>query len=153
MKNEDLLKESINLILNYNGRSVVVELKKYKTLVHVKQKVFDLFFPVKNNINIYLNNKNLDSLMNQPIGYIFSGQSLVNLKIVDEGIIKTPIKVVQKSKNSVYTTNKQTTNYNKRYFSLNNQSNNKNLSSLENNQLNSNKKHIPIIINSTKSSH
>ena len=75
MKNEDLLKESIHLILNYHGRSVIVELRKYKTLVHVKQKVFDLFFPVKNNINIYLNNKNLEPLVNQPIGYIFSGQS------------------------------------------------------------------------------
>ena len=86
MKNEDLLKESIHLILNYHGRSIIVEFKKYKTLVHVKQKVFDLFFPVKNNINIYSNNKNLEPLVSQPIGYIFSGQSLVNLKVVDEGV-------------------------------------------------------------------
>ena len=58
MKNEDLLKDSIHLILNYHGRSIVVELKKYKTLVDVKQKVFDLFFPVKHNINVYLKNYN-----------------------------------------------------------------------------------------------
>ena len=30
MKNEDLFKESIKLILNYQGRSIVIELKKYK---------------------------------------------------------------------------------------------------------------------------
>ena len=30
MKNEDLLKESIHLILNYHGRSIIIKLKKYK---------------------------------------------------------------------------------------------------------------------------
>ena len=83
MKNEDLLKENIQLILNYNERSIVVEMKKYKTLEDVKDKVYDLFYPIKNNINVYLNNKNLEPLIDQPIGYIFSGKSLVNLKVVD----------------------------------------------------------------------
>ena len=118
MKNEDLLKESIHLILNYHGRSIIVELKKYKTLVHVKQKVFDLFFPVKHNINIYLNNKNLEPLISQPIGYIFSGQSLVNLKVVDEGVINTPFKLVNRYQDSFYTTNDLMTNYSRQNFNF-----------------------------------
>ena len=131
MKNEDLLKESIHLILNYHGRSLIVEFKKYKTLVHVKQKVFDLFYPVKHNINIYLNNKNLEPLVNQPIGYIFSGQSLVNLKVVDEGVINTPYKLVNRYKDSFYTTN-DLMSISKRNFNFNKKANKTNSSSISN---------------------
>ena len=98
MKNEDLLKESIQLILNYNERSIVIEMKKYKTLEDIKDKVYDLFYPIKNNINIYLNNKNLEPLLDQPIGYIFSGKSLVNLKVIDVGVIDSPYKLIKRFK-------------------------------------------------------
>lgn len=98
MKNEDLLKESIQLILNYETRSVVVEFKKYKTLEDIKEKVYDIFYPVKNKINIYLNNKNLEPLLDQPIGYIFSGKSIVNLKIINEDKIESPYKLVKRFK-------------------------------------------------------
>ena len=98
MKNEDLFKESIHLILNYNERSIIIEMKKYKTLVDIKEKAYDLFYPIKNTINIYLNNKNLESLVDQPIGYIFSGKSLVNLKIVDVGVNDSPYKLVKRFK-------------------------------------------------------
>ena len=131
MKNEDLLKESIHLILNYHGRSLIVEFKKYKTLVHVKQKVFDLFYPVKNNINIYLNNKNLEPLVNQPIGYIFSGQSLVNLKVVDEGVINTPYKLINRYQDSFYTTN-DLMSMSKRNFNFINKASKTNTSSITN---------------------
>ena len=50
------------------------------------------------NINIYLNNKNLEPLIDQPIGYIFSGKSLVNLKVVDVGVIDSPYKLVKRFK-------------------------------------------------------
>ena len=100
MKNEDLLKESIKLILNYQGRSMAIELKKYKTLDDIKEKAYDIFFPIKNKISIYSNNKNLEPLVNQPIGYIFSGKSLVNLKVVDEGITDSPYKLVKRYKDS-----------------------------------------------------
>jgi hypothetical protein len=96
MKNEDLLKESIQLILNYEARSVVVEFKKYKTLEDIKEKVYELFYPVKNKISLYLNNKNLEPLIDQPIGYIFSGKSLVNLKVLNEGVIDSPYKLVKR---------------------------------------------------------
>ena len=125
MKNEDLLKESIHLILNYHNRSIIVELKKYKTLIHVKQKVFDLFFPVKNNINVYFNNKNLEPLVNQPIGYIFSGKTLVNLKVVDEGVINTPFRLVNRFQDSFYTTNDLMSKITKKNFNLEQKSNSK----------------------------
>ena len=53
MKNEDLLKENIQLILNYNERSIVIEMKKYKTLEDIKDKVYDLecfLCPVKGGV-------------------------------------------------------------------------------------------------------
>ena len=96
MKNEDLLKESIQIILNYDNGSIVVELKKYKTLEDIKEKVYELFYPVKNKISLYLNNKNLEPLIDQPIGYIFSGKSLVNLKVLNEGVIDSPYKLVKR---------------------------------------------------------
>ena len=96
MKNEDLLKESIQIILNYDNRSILVELKKYKTLEDIKEKVYELFYPVKNKISLYLNNKNLEPLIDQPIGYIFSGKSLVNLKVLNEGVIDSPYKLVKR---------------------------------------------------------
>ena len=98
MKNEDLLKESIQLILNYEARSVIVEFKKYKTLEDVKEKIYDIFYPIKNKINIYSNNKNLEPLLDQPIGYIFAGKSIVNLKIVDMDKIESPYKLVKRFK-------------------------------------------------------
>ena len=98
MKNEDLLKESIQLILNYEARSVIVEFKKYKTLEDVKEKIYDIFYPIKNQINIYSNNKNLEPLLDQPIGYIFAGKSIVNLKIVDMDKIESPYKLVKRFK-------------------------------------------------------
>ena len=115
MKNEDLLKDSIHLILNYHGRSIVVELKKYKTLVHIKEKVYDLFYPVKNNIHIYSNNKNLETLINQPIGNIFSGKSIVSLKIIDEENTQTPFKLVNRYEDTFYRKNNLVSNYSKRY--------------------------------------
>lgn len=140
MKNEDLLKESIHLILNYHGRSIIVEFKKYKTLVHVKQKVFDLFFPVKNNINIYSNNKNLEPLVSQPIGYIFSGQSLVNLKVVDEGVINTPFKLINRFQDSFYTSNDYIGNVSRRNFYINNKANRTKSTQKENNLSKTNSK-------------
>ena len=98
MKNEDLLKENIQLILNYNERSIVIEVKKYKTLEEIKDKVYDLFYPIKNEINIYLNQKNLEPLNDQPVGYVFSGKSIVNLKIIDVGVIDSPYKLVKRFK-------------------------------------------------------
>ena len=98
MKNEDLLKESIQLILNYEARSVIVEFKKYKTLEDVKEKIYDIFYPIKNKINIYSNNKNIEPLLDQPIGYIFAGKSIVNLKIVDMDKIESPYKLVKRFK-------------------------------------------------------
>ena len=139
MKNEDLLKQSIHLILNYNGRSIIVELKKYKTLNDIKQKVFDLFFPVKHNINIYLNNKNLEPLSSQPIGYIFSGQSLVNLKVLDEGVINTPFKLVNRFQDSFYTTNDLMTNYNKRNLNFHKKASKTNSSSIDSKLINKSK--------------
>ena len=98
MKNEDLLKESIQLILNYEARSVVVEIKKYKTLEDIKEKIYELFYPIKNKINIYSNNKNLESLLDQPIGYIFSGKSIANLKMVNVDKLESPHKLVKRFK-------------------------------------------------------
>ena len=98
MQNEDLLKESIHLTLNYNDHSIVIGQKKYKTLEDIKEKAYDLFYPIKNKINIYSNNKNLESFSTQPIGNIFPGQSLVNLKIVDVGVNDPQQKIIKRFK-------------------------------------------------------
>jgi hypothetical protein len=142
MKNEDLLKQTINLILNYHGRSIIVELKKYKTLTDVKQKVFDLFFPVQHNINLYLNNKNLEPLINQPIGYIFSGQSLVKLKVVDEGVNDSPFKLVNRYQDSFYVINDLMKSYNRQNLKVPKKANKINSISNDNNKLNKSKKNI-----------
>ena len=151
MKNEDLLKQTINIILNYHGRSVVVELKKYKTLVDVKGKVYDLFFPVQQNINLYLNNKNLEPLINQPIGYIFSGKSLVKLKVVDEGVSNAPFKLVNRFQDSFYSINDLMTSYKKQNIKLNKKANQINSNSIDNKILNKSKKNNkPLMLNKNK---
>ena len=138
MKNEDLLKDSIHLILNYHGRSIVVELKRYKTLVHIKEKVLDLFYPVKNNIYIYSNNKNLEPLINQAIGNIFSGKSIVSLKIIDEENTQTPFKLVNRYEDTFYRKNNLVSNYSKRYNYENISKSNSNSISKENNKISKN---------------
>ena len=113
MKKEDVLKQTIQLVLTYHGHSINVELKKHKTLVNVKQKIFNLFFPVKHDINIYVNNKNLESLISRPIGYIFSGQTLVNLKVVDVDENNTYFKLSKRFQDSSNKNNNLRVNYSK----------------------------------------
>ena len=99
MQNENLLKESIQLILNYNDHSIVIKQKKYKTLEDIKEKAYELFYPIKKKINIYSNNKNLESFVSQPIGYIFPGQSFANLKIVEIDLKDYQHKILKRFKN------------------------------------------------------
>ena len=113
MKKEDVLKQTIQLVLTYHGHSINVELKKHKTLLDVKQKIFNLFFPIKHDINIYVNNKNLESLNTRPIGYIFSGQTLVNLKVVDVDENNTPFKINKRFQDSSNKTNNLMVNFSK----------------------------------------
>ena len=134
MKNENLLKDSINLTLNYHGRSTTVAFKKYRTLIDVKKKIFELFYPVKHNINIFLNNKNLEPLVKQPIGYIFSGQTLVKLKVVDEGVINTPYKLVNRYQESYFNISDLMTNYGRTKYNFITKANKTNSTSNKNNQ-------------------
>ena len=117
MKNKDNLNQNIQLILNYHGRSVIIEMQKYKSLVAVKQKIFDIFYPVKHNITIFLNNKNLESLIAKPLGLIFPGESLVSLNIEDEKENNSPYKIVYRLKQSPLT-NDLLTNYKKNYSNI-----------------------------------
>ena len=125
MKNKDNLNQNINLILNYRGRSVVVEIKKFKSLVAVKQKIFDIFYPVKHNIRLFYNNRNIEHLITKPLGQIFANQSSVSLKIEDEPEKNTPFKILNRYKQSAMT-NDLLDNLRKKYFNNNNNNNNNN---------------------------
>ena len=97
-----------------------------------------MFYPVKNNIYIYSNNKNLEPLINQAIGNIFSGKSIVSLKIIDEENTQTPFKLVNRYEDTFYRKNNLASNYSKRYNYENISKSNSNSTSKENNKISKN---------------
>ena len=103
MKNENLFEENIQISLNYLGKKLVVEVKKFKTLHYVKKKVYEYFYPITKDIIFIHNNRNLEVLMDEPLGYIFSGKKVVKLNIIPEDSGNyTPFKIIKRYKDSFY---------------------------------------------------
>ena len=119
MKNENLLEENIQISLNYLGRKLTIEAKKFKTLHYIKKKVYEYFYPISKEVIFIHNNRNLEVLMDEPLGYIFSGKKVVKLNILPEDSGNyTSIKILKRYKDSFYSSNNL-------YNNLNNNLNNK----------------------------
>lgn len=162
MKNENLMEENIKITLIYLGRKLTIEVKKFKTLQYIKQKVYEYFFPVSEKISFFHNNRNLDILAKEPLGYIFSGKKIVKLNVIPENSDNlTPIKIIKRFKDSSYSANNVNNSYNiivsksRKNINKNNKSNilinsDKNLGKVNKNSKINNCASMDNIINSNK---
>ena len=73
--------DSINIILNYNNKNLSLIVKRFKKLEIIKEKAYQLFYPIKCDIKIKYNNKDLSSFLDQSIGLIFVNRAKVKLDI------------------------------------------------------------------------
>ena len=73
--------DSITIILNYNNKNLSIVVKRFKKLEIIKEKAYQLFFPIKSDIQLKYNNKDLSSFLDQSIGLLFENKEKVKLQI------------------------------------------------------------------------
>ena len=122
----------VKITLSYNNKDISISINNFTKLNKVKEKAYQLFYPIKSDIALKFNNKDLSCFLDQSIGLLFENKSKIKLKI--EPIIGTyrPIKKIKKIKINL-TKNKLDVNSEiskqqlsaERYFSLKTESKNK----------------------------
>ena len=73
--------DSMTIILNYNNKNLSIVVKKFKKLQIIKEKVYQLFYPIKSDIQLKYNNRDLSSFLDQSIGLLFENKGKVRLQI------------------------------------------------------------------------
>ena len=91
-------KDVIKVVLNYKDEIRTIEIQQYAELKQIKKKAYELFYPIKTEIDIKYNNKSLSSLLEQSIGNIIGKKSFMKLNIISlPGITKSlKIKPIKK---------------------------------------------------------
>ena len=113
MNNKNILDKSdfVKILLIYNGIKKQINVDKNKQLRYLKNKIYQVFYPI--NSDIYIKYKNIDysSFLDEKIGFLFLNKSTVKLVISQKNeIIKTVINNnKQKQKKNV---NNETNNVN-----------------------------------------
>ena len=73
--------DTITVILNYNDKNVSINVKRFKKLSYIKEKIYHLFYPIKSDIKIKYNNKDLSCFLEQSIGLIFENRTRIRLLV------------------------------------------------------------------------
>ena len=73
--------DTITVILNYNDKNVSINVKRFKKINYIKEKIYHLFYPIKSDIIIKYNNKDLSCFLDQSIGLIFENRTRVKLLV------------------------------------------------------------------------
>ena len=73
--------DTITVILNYNEKTVSINVKRFKKLNYIKEKIYHLFYPIKSDIKIKYNNKDLSCFLEQSIGLIFENRTRIKLLV------------------------------------------------------------------------
>ena len=90
------ISDSINIILSYNDKNLTVVVKRFNKLYYAKDKAYQLFYPIKSDIKLKYNNKDLSSLLDQSIGLIFENRGTVKLTVEEK--IGTKRQLIRKAK-------------------------------------------------------
>ena len=73
--------DSINVILSYNNKDLSLAAKQYQKLYYIKDKAYELFYPIKSDIKLKYNNKDLSKFLEQSIGLLFENKEKVKLQV------------------------------------------------------------------------
>jgi len=89
----------IKIMLNYNNGNYTINILKFEKLIAIKKKAYQLFFPIKSDIDIKYNNKSMSSNLDESLGLIFKDKKAVKLDIVAIPGRKKSLKIKPKKKN------------------------------------------------------
>ena len=93
MKNASI-PDIITVILNYNDKNASINVKRFKKLNYIKEKIYHLFYPIKSDIKIKYNNKDLSCFLEQSIGLIFENRT--KIKLIVEQIYGSKKQLIKK---------------------------------------------------------
>ena len=89
----------IKVMLNYNNGNYSINILKFEKLIAIKKKAYQLFFPIKTDIDIKYDNKSMSSFLDKSLGLIFKDKKVVKLDIVAIQGKKKSIKIKPKKTN------------------------------------------------------
>jgi hypothetical protein len=81
------ISDIIIITLNYNNKDISFFTKRFNKLINIKEKAYQLFYPIKSDIKLKYNNKDLSYFLDQSIGLLFENRGKIKLTI--EPIIGT----------------------------------------------------------------
>ena len=107
MKNKRI-SDIITITLNYNNKDLAFTTKRFNKLSKVKEKAFQLFYPIKSDIILKYNNKDLSDLLEQSIGLIFENKTKLKIKIEPQiGTQRLIKKLIFKSYKNIFNRNSE----------------------------------------------
>lgn len=99
--------QKIKIILSYYHNNQTLITPIHKNLSYIKDKIFNIYYPISGEITILYNNKNLNKELDKPLGLLFPGQSMVKLDIIkNEKIIFKQNKNLKNSQSTIFFNNK-----------------------------------------------
>lgn len=75
--------DNIKITIQYKTNTFLVDTFKYKTLSYIKDKVYNHFYPIRSDINLYYMNKNLSGFEVKPLGFFFKNVNKVTIQVKD----------------------------------------------------------------------
>ena len=78
----NITNQKIKIILSYYHNEQTIMVPIYKTLSYVRDKVFNIFYPISGEIILVYNGMNLNDSFEKPLGLIFPDQSIVKINII-----------------------------------------------------------------------
>ena len=134
-------KSEITVNITYGNIKRDLKCQIYTTLRYIKKRCYDLFYPIKEDINIYYQNQKIPSTnLTKSIGQLFNNKNVVNLKIDiipnTKNLFKKKLKSKKSNPNSSSNINKNSKSYDNKlpktkHNNIINESNN-NVKNLEN---------------------
>ena len=75
--------DKIKITIQYKTNTFLIDTFKYKTLSYIKDKVYNHFYPIRSDINLYYMNKNLSGFEFKPLGFFFKNVNKVTIQVKD----------------------------------------------------------------------
>ena len=78
----NMTNQKIKIILSYYHNKQTIMVPIYKTLSYVRDKVFNIFYPISGEIILVYNGMNINDSFEKQLGLIFPDQSTVKINII-----------------------------------------------------------------------
>ena len=84
---------SIEITLQYYKMRVTILVPKYKTVNYVKEKAYEVFYPINTDIDLKYKNRILEEFSEQSLGLIMDNRSYAKIKIIPKPGLPKIVKI------------------------------------------------------------